>query len=178
MTRVLAFVLLGLAALSEGGRGSPFWDPEAWVCPWSPLTPVPALWAAWASDSWDGPDPYRSGRRRRYSFSLPGDHGAAPVGRGHVGRGTDRIRATRFPLFGLSYPVHPLAGTVTLTIGGFMDQRWQLQRESTTELGETTVPVLDRSDRRVESPPFAWAGLRESVRTWRWGWGSGARRGP
>ena len=78
---------------------------------------------------------------------------------GVMGEEADRIKGTRFPLMGLSYPVHPLSGAVTLTIGGFMDQRWQLQRESTTELGETTVPVLDRfrSEGGVSTFRLGWA---------------------
>jgi hypothetical protein len=76
-----------------------------------------------------------------------------------MGEDSDRIQGTRFPFMGIAYPVYGLKGTVTLTIGGFMDQRWHLQRESTADLGGTTVPALDefRSDGGVSTFRLGWA---------------------
>jgi hypothetical protein len=76
-----------------------------------------------------------------------------------IGEDSDRIHGTRFPIIGIAYPVYPLRGTVTFSMGGFMDQRWHLQRESTANLGGTTVPALDefRSDGGVSTFQLGWA---------------------
>ncbi len=78
---------------------------------------------------------------------------------GTMGEETDRTHGTRFPVMGLSYPVYSLGGTVTLTMGGFMDQRWELRRESTTELGGSTVPLVDelKSEGGVTTVRLGWA---------------------
>jgi len=78
---------------------------------------------------------------------------------GSMGEGSDRTRGTRFPLIGLAYPVYSLGGTVTLTIGGFMDQRWQLRNESTVELGGSSVPVVDEflSEGGISTFRVGWA---------------------
>jgi len=76
-----------------------------------------------------------------------------------IGEASDQTHATRFPVIGIAYPVYALKGTVSLTVGGFMDQRWHLQRESTADLGGTTVPVLDefKSDGGVSTFRLGWA---------------------
>ncbi len=78
---------------------------------------------------------------------------------GTMGEETDHTQGTRFPVMGFSYPVYSLGGAVTLTMGGFMDQRWELRRESTTELGGTTVPLVEelRSEGGVTTVRLGWA---------------------
>lgn len=49
----------------------------------------------------------------------------------------------RFPLIGVAYPLSDL-GMVTLTFGGVLDQRWELEREQDVTLGGETVGVTDR----------------------------------
>ena len=160
MTRVLAFVLLGLAALSEGGEGQSILGSRGLGLPLEPLDAraralgsVGVGLMGWALTP---TDPASAAGSPFPSLEITVQPQWAES---TLEDGTDRIRATRFPLFGLSYPVYALSGTVTLTIGGFMDQRWQLQRESTTELEETTVPVLDefRSEGGVSTFRLGWA---------------------
>lgn len=51
---------------------------------------------------------------------------------------------TRFPLFAIAYPVVSLGGTVTLSLGGQMEQRWVTETEAVTDLGGVIVPSVDR----------------------------------
>jgi hypothetical protein len=68
-------------------------------------------------------------------------------------------QGTRFPLMGIAFPVARLGGTATLTLGGFMDQRWEVEREDTEELGGVEIPVLEEfvSDGGVSTVRFGWA---------------------
>lgn len=68
-------------------------------------------------------------------------------------------QGTRFPLMGIAFPVMSLGGTATLTLGGFMDQRWEVEREGTEELGGVEIPVLEEfaSDGGVSTVRFGWA---------------------
>jgi hypothetical protein len=68
-------------------------------------------------------------------------------------------RSTRFPLMGLAYPVSELRGMVTLTFGGFMDQRWEVEEERTLSLGDTTTQVTDifKSDGGVSAVRIGWS---------------------
>lgn len=51
--------------------------------------------------------------------------------------------ANRFPALGASYPVRTW-GVVTLTFGGFLDQRWTFQRDSKLDIGGgATTAVTD-----------------------------------
>ena len=53
-------------------------------------------------------------------------------------------QTTRFPLLGIGYPVLSLGGTVTLSLAGYMEQRWVGQRVRTIDLGGIDVPADDR----------------------------------
>lgn len=68
-------------------------------------------------------------------------------------------RGTRFPLLGLAYPVGALQGMVTLTFGGYMDQRWEVEVEGTEELGGVPTPVTNtyRSEGGISSITLGWA---------------------
>ncbi|NNM34797.1 MAG: hypothetical protein HKO53_17100, partial [Gemmatimonadetes bacterium] len=51
---------------------------------------------------------------------------------------------TRFPLVAIVYPVVSLGGTVTLSLGEALEQRWVAEVESVSELGGVSVPATDR----------------------------------
>lgn len=77
-------------------------------------------------------------------------------------------RGTRFPLLGLAYPVGALQGMVTLTFGGYMDQRWEAEVQGTEELNGVPTPVTNtfRSEGGISSLSLGWAqrlGARFSV---------------
>lgn len=48
----------------------------------------------------------------------------------------------RFPVIGAAYPV-PGLGVATLTFGGVLDQRWQVELRRDVDVGGETVPVTD-----------------------------------
>jgi hypothetical protein len=160
MRRVLALALLGLACLSQGLEGQSLLGSRGLGLP---LEPLDARSRALGS----------VGVGLMGSALLPSDPASAagiafPAleitiqpqwAEGTVGEESDRTHGTRFPLMGLAYPVYSLGGTVTLTFGGFMDQRWGLQRESTTDLSGTTVPVVDEftSEGGVSTFRLGWA---------------------
>jgi hypothetical protein len=62
-------------------------------------------------------------------------------------------------MIGIAYPVSPLRGMITLTFGGLMDQRWEIQREETTDLGGVATPTTDffKSEGGVSSLRLGWA---------------------
>ncbi len=109
----------------------------------------------------------------RGTYLLPGDPAAAagmlfPTlemtfqpewGNGTVGDEEVSTTGTRFPLFVLGYPLARVGGTVTLTIGSFMDQRWVMRREGTADLEGTATPITDefRSDGGVSVIRLGWA---------------------
>ncbi len=70
-------------------------------------------------------------------------------------------QATRFPLIGLAYPVGPLRAMVSLTLGGVMDQRWEVSYKGEESLGNETVPVTNKysSDGGISSLRLGWAQL-------------------
>lgn len=80
-------------------------------------------------------------------------------GSGSWGDASADGRGTRFPLLGLAYPVGPLQGMVTLTFGGYMDQRWEVEASGTQDLGGTTTPVTNtyRSEGGISSLTLGWA---------------------
>lgn len=61
-----------------------------------------------------------------------------------VGAGSDASdgQGTRFPLIGVAYPVSDL-GMATLSFGGFLDQRWDVQLERLVDLGGEQARVTD-----------------------------------
>lgn len=52
------------------------------------------------------------------------------------------LRGNRFGMIGGVYPLN-LRSTVSLSISSVFDQRWQVQRESTSDLGGRAVPTTD-----------------------------------
>lgn len=68
-------------------------------------------------------------------------------------------QGTRFPLLGLAYPVRALQGMVTVTFGGYMDQRWEVEVEGTQELSGVPTPVTNtyRSEGGISSLTLGWA---------------------
>jgi hypothetical protein len=80
-------------------------------------------------------------------------------GSGSVGSESLEAQGTRFPMIGIAYPVSPLRGMITLTFGGLMDQRWEIQREETTDLGGVATPTTDffKSEGGVSSLRLGWA---------------------
>ncbi|MFO8174684.1 MAG: hypothetical protein R6T96_10410 [Longimicrobiales bacterium] len=68
-------------------------------------------------------------------------------------------QGTRFPLLGLAYPVAALQGMITLTFGGYMDQRWEAEVQGTQELGGISTPVTNtyRSEGGISSLTLGWA---------------------
>lgn len=61
-----------------------------------------------------------------------------------LGQQTGSSAWTRFPLIALGYPVTSLGGTVTLSLGEFLEQRWVSEVETVTDLGGVNVPLVDR----------------------------------
>lgn len=53
-------------------------------------------------------------------------------------------RATRFPLLGIAYPVHRARGVVTLSLAGYLEQRFVAEHESKVVLNDVEVDVEDR----------------------------------
>jgi hypothetical protein len=51
-------------------------------------------------------------------------------------------QGARFPMLGVSYPVKTW-GTATLSYGGVLDQRWQVDRQHLLPLGSSTARVTD-----------------------------------
>lgn len=74
-----------------------------------------------------------------------------------LGPRTD-LSTTRFPLFGLAYPVSE-DKVVTLTIGSYLDQNWALNVDGSVELAGESVAVTDafRSEGGVSSIQVGWA---------------------
>jgi hypothetical protein len=78
---------------------------------------------------------------------------------GNLAGESSSTRGTRFPQFGLAYPVAALSGTAVLHIGSFMDQRWEVQETSVLEFRGSEVPVTDqfRSDGGISTVQLGWA---------------------
>jgi len=53
-------------------------------------------------------------------------------------------RTTRFPLLGIGYPVHRARGGVTLSLAGYLEQRFVAEHESQVVLNDVEVDVEDR----------------------------------
>ncbi len=78
------------------------------------------------------------------------------------------MRTTRFPLIAIGYPVPSVSGTVTLSLAGFLEQRWTGHTSRTVSLGGIDVPVDDRftTDGGTSVARVGWAqrlGARFSV---------------
>lgn len=76
------------------------------------------------------------------------------------GPGAEQTYGTnRFPLIGVAYPFGSVNGIATLTFSGFMDQRWEVVRESSVELAGVEVPITDtfRSDGGISVVRLGWA---------------------
>ncbi|GMR13034.1 MAG: hypothetical protein BMS9Abin29_1231 [Gemmatimonadota bacterium] len=102
---------------------------------------------------------------------LPGEPGAAidlvvptitfsmqPVwGAYSIGDSRGDLRATRFPVVGLSYPLS-INSVVMLTFGGVFDQRWAVTQNSEAVIGGRNVPAEDRfvSDGGVSALRVGW----------------------
>jgi hypothetical protein len=80
-------------------------------------------------------------------------------GSGSVGAENLKSQGTRFPLIGIAYPVSAVGGMVTLTFGGLLDQRWEVEEEGVTDLGGTPTPTVDffKSEGGVSSLRLGWA---------------------
>jgi hypothetical protein len=67
----------------------------------------------------------------------------------------------RFPLFGLAYPVPALNGMISLTYGGYMDQRYRVEVKGTEFLSGVPVPVTDfySSEGGISTFRLGWAQL-------------------
>jgi hypothetical protein len=65
----------------------------------------------------------------------------------------------RFPLLGLTYPVGALNGMVSLTYGGYMDQRWEVSVQDTEEVAGQTILLtnLYRSEGGISTLRLGWA---------------------
>ena len=77
-------------------------------------------------------------------------------------------RTTRFPLIAIGYPVLAVNGTVTLSLAGFLEQRWVGHTTRMVNLGGIDVPVDDRftTDGGTSVARLGWAqrlGARFSV---------------
>ena len=68
-------------------------------------------------------------------------------------------RTTRFPLIGIGYPVVSARGTVTLSLAGYMEQRWVGQRRGVVTLGGSEVTIDDRfeTDGGTSVARLGWA---------------------
>ena len=78
------------------------------------------------------------------------------------------MRTTRFPLIAIGYPVLSVNGTVTLSLAGYLEQRWVGHTSRTVNLGGIDVPVEDRftTDGGTSVARVGWAqrlGARFSV---------------
>ncbi|HZD05916.1 MAG TPA: hypothetical protein VE173_13475, partial [Longimicrobiales bacterium] len=58
------------------------------------------------------------------------------------GPASPEAAGARFPIIGAAYPVFG-QGVATLTFGGVLDQRWQVELQRDVELGEESVGVTD-----------------------------------
>jgi hypothetical protein len=65
----------------------------------------------------------------------------------------------RFPLVGLAYPVGTLRAMVSLTLGGYMDQRWEVSTKGTDVVAGETIHLtnLYRSEGGVSTIRVGWA---------------------
>ena len=68
-------------------------------------------------------------------------------------------RTTRFPLIAIGYPVLAVNGTVTLSLAGFLEQRWVGHTTRMVNLGGIEVPVDDRftTDGGTSVARLGWA---------------------
>lgn len=57
---------------------------------------------------------------------------------------TGSSNTTRFPLIGVGFPIPQARGVATITLAGFMEQRWTGERTETVELGGEDAVVEDR----------------------------------
>ena len=62
---------------------------------------------------------------------------------GELGGESLTSKGTRFPIIGLAYPIAARRGTVFLTFGGLLDQRWQISQS-----GGTGSDEIDLADER------------------------------
>ncbi len=69
------------------------------------------------------------------------------------------VRGTRFPLIGIGYPVDALGGAVSVTLGGFLEQRWGVQTPGFVDLGGSEVRSEDRflSEGGISHARFGWS---------------------
>ena len=61
-----------------------------------------------------------------------------------LGEQVGSSRATRFPLLGIGYPVQRARGVVTLSLSGFLEQRWAAESSGTVVIDDADVEVRDR----------------------------------
>jgi len=61
-----------------------------------------------------------------------------------LGEQVGSSRATRFPLLGIGYPVQRARGVVTMSLSGFLEQRWAAERSGTVVIDDADVEVRDR----------------------------------
>jgi hypothetical protein len=80
-------------------------------------------------------------------------------GEGELDGESVRSQGTRFPVMALGYPVPAVGGTVLLTLGAFLDQRWEMRRAGTADLEGTPTPITDvfRSDGGISVVRVGWA---------------------
>ncbi len=64
-------------------------------------------------------------------------------GRFDLGEQVGSSRATRFPLLGIGYPVRRARGVVTLSLSGFLEQRWAAESSGTVVIDGMDVEVTD-----------------------------------
>jgi hypothetical protein len=57
------------------------------------------------------------------------------------GGSTGKFQGTRFPVLGIAYPL--LAGMMSVQIGSFLDQNYQVQRQIEVDFGRGPVPATD-----------------------------------
>lgn len=80
-------------------------------------------------------------------------------GRFELGEQVGSSRATRFPLLGIGYPVQRARGVVTLSLSGFLEQRWAAESSGTVVIDSVDVDVSDRftSNGGVSVVRLGWA---------------------
>ena len=68
-------------------------------------------------------------------------------------------RATRFPLLGIGYPVRSARGVVTLSLSGFLEERWAAESSGTVLIDGADVDFRDRftADGGVSVVRLGWA---------------------
>ena len=76
-----------------------------------------------------------------------------------LGEQAGRSRATRFPLLGMGYPVPRARGVATLSLAGYLEQRWVAESSGTVVLDDAVVDVKDRftADGGVSVVRLGWA---------------------